>query len=204
MVEVSCPLITHVQLSDNGQTAVVIVDDPRPNRHPFRLSRDKVAQQDVTAVEVWDVITGNRLCLYRPGIQALAELHISPNGQFYALRGYYHGGDGDEKRNFSLYERSTSKEIFRDWGFFDDVPILPTWSVDNQQVIYWTWTKTLTAKAQHYIGIVDMVIRGKYANEKAFRHAGLAKITPAALAWSPDKTLLAVGDISGMIHLYRL
>jgi WD40 repeat protein len=204
MVEVSCPLITHVQLSANGQTAVVIVDDPRPNRHPFRLSRDKVAQQDVTAVEVWDVITGNRLCLYRPGIQALAELHISPNGQFYALRGYYHGGDGDEKRNFSIYERSTSKEIFRDWGFFDDVPILSTWSVDNQQMIYWTWTKTLTAKAQPYIGIVDMVGREEYANEKAFRHAGLAKITPADLAWSPDKTLLAVGDISGMIHLYRL
>ncbi|HRE48499.1 MAG TPA: hypothetical protein PLD47_12310 [Aggregatilineales bacterium] len=204
VVKVSCPVITYVQLSANGQTAVVIVDEPKPKRHPFRISRDKVLPQNVTVVEVWDVFTGNRLCLYRPGIQALAELHISPNGQFYALRGYYHGGDGDEKRNFSIYESSTGKEIFRDWGFYDDVPILPMWSGDNQQVIYWAWTKTLTGKAKPYIGIVDMVVGEEYANEKAFRHAGLSKITPAALAWSPDKALLAVGDISGMIHLYRL
>lgn len=79
-VEVSYPVIEHLLVSDNGHTAVVVVDDPQSNRPPLQLSRYKNVPQNITAVEVWDIPGKRRLCLYRPSIRALAELHISPNG----------------------------------------------------------------------------------------------------------------------------
>jgi hypothetical protein len=194
--------IQHSQISADGST-VVVITSKNPN-----LAYDNLLPAEerwaIDSVEIWDAAT-NKLYhrVEQLRIRSLTWLNISPNGQYYILRGVYQGGEGpgDQRRDFGIYESATGKDIYRDWGFFDDVPTMPSWAADNQQVMYWTWAKELShPKTKPFIGLLDIATR----QETRLDHPHLTTIYPISLAWNSVRQVVAIGDLQGKFHLFKV
>jgi hypothetical protein len=194
--------IQRYQVSADGST-VVIITAKSPN-----LEYDNLLPTEerwvISSVEVWDAMQGKRLHrLERVHIRSLTWLSVSPNGQYYLLRGMYQGGEGpgDQRRDFEIYESTTGKDIYRDWGFFDDVPTMPSWAAGSQQVMYWAWSKDLShPKTKPFIGLFDIVTK----QETRLDHPRLTTLYPISLAWNAARQVVAIGDLQGQIHLFRV
>lgn len=203
-VEVSHAAIDRICMSAGGTTLVVTVGESKQMRSSHLASEDQSLRRPLDAIEVWDLVSGLRVNTWSTSLHQVTEISISPDGRFFILRGYYQGGDGigDVRRDFSIFERTKPESIFRDWGFgfLEDVPMLPAWAADSQQVLYWAFTKRLSGPGNPYISVFDT----RDHTEKKYRHSALAAMTPATLAWTSVQGLLAIGDVSGGVTVFRL
>lgn len=204
IIEASHPNIGYLELNDDGSKAMVIYVDPTNHTYLKMLKEMPTLERHwaLKYVEIWDVVQGRLILSAETGKKILTELSFSPDGQHYTLRAFYLKGDGeaDIREDFIIYEASTGQNIFRDWRFQSGVAILPTWSTDSQQVLYWLWSPTLNQTPKSGIGIFDIASR----QQKVFYNAGFSKIFPLALAWCPAKDLLAIADTQHIIHLYAV
>lgn len=203
-VEVSYPAIDRMCMSADGTTLVVTVGESEQMRSSQLASDDQSLRRQLDAIEVWDLANGLRVNTWTTHLRVVTEISISPDGRFFILQGYYQGGDGtgDVRRDFSIFERTKSESIFRDWGFgfLEDVPMLPVWAADNQQVLYWAFTKRLEGRGDPYISVFDTVSH----TEKKHKHRALKAIhAPTALAWASGPGLLAIGVPDG-VAVFRL